>query len=93
MSIVLARKHAGRFQNFSWSQALRQWPRRRGGPGGAASRPLLTGFESQTEEVAEEIGEAGQENGSGYGATDNPRSGSRFQPPGLHPERNEHQDD
>lgn len=93
LGIILAKQYAGRFQNFSWSDAFRQWPRRGDGSGGSASRPLLTESESQIEEVDEETGEAGRENGHRYGATDNSGSGPRIEPSGLVPERNEWRDE
>lgn len=79
-------------QEFAWSDVFRSWPRR-GGLGGAASRPLLTGRETQTEEVVdEEVGETGRRYGAieGNGAS---ATGPRLEPSGLHQERNEWRDE
>lgn len=92
LGILFARHHGERMSNLSWSGLSQQWFQRNSGDR-AASRPLLTGQEAQVEEVSEEIGESGLENGRRYGSMDASRgSGSRIQPSGLQPEHNEWRD-
>lgn len=89
VSCILARHYAGRFQAFSWGDLFGQGSRRTG-YGSSSTRPLLTGRESEAEDVDEEDGDAGDENGHGYGGVGNNRGSSpRIEPSGLHEERNE----
>lgn len=86
LGILLARYYGGQTSSFSWSRL--QW----GQPNGndrSTSRPLLTGQESQVEEVDEEIGPRGPDDPR-YGTLEtNPGPGPAILPSGLQPHYNE----
>ncbi|ROW06389.1 hypothetical protein VMCG_04283 [Cytospora schulzeri] len=88
LSCILARRYAGRFQAFSWSNVFGHGSRR-AGYGSSSSRALLNGHSSEAESVDGEDSEAGVENGHGYGGVDNdPGRNPRTEPSSLNEERN-----
>ncbi|KAF3766159.1 hypothetical protein M406DRAFT_356222 [Cryphonectria parasitica EP155] len=95
LSIVLARRYAGRNSRFSWSDILSRHGARGHGPvGGSASRPLLTDNTAQIQEVDEEVGETEQENERRYGAIEGGgERGPRVEPSSLFSAQNDWRDD
>lgn len=91
LSIVVARHTAGRnSEGSSWGDIFRRFSGRNRAAG-YGTRPLLTGGQTETEEVDEEVGRAGHENGQGYGSTqqESHGQGPRLEPSGLQQEQNE----
>lgn len=90
LSIIIARHPAGRnFEASSWVDIFR-WFSGRNRRGSYAHPPLLTSGQTQTEEVDEEVGRSGHENGRGYGGTEESHGhGPRLEPSGLQQEQNE----